>query len=554
MPRTQRVDAEIPFLDEILTFGDGTADPERRAELMRLARGASHDGGRRLDLLLVDRLATMARGLGAAQAAQEELRALMARLSSPPWYPALFLRAVPTALGPRAMVQFAGTRRVVAPADGVDLDALGVGEEVFLGSDGNVLAGRSPYGAPQCGETASFERMTPDGRVVLQWRDEQVVVDAAGALDVAGLECGDAVRWDRSAWMAFERIPGGATRRYLQDELPFVGRDMVGGQERSLDLLLAVLTAVLVAPAKAARYGMRGRRSVLMVGAPGCGKTLLARVAASELRRLSGTSCRFAVVKPAEWESPWVGATQSAIRRTFAELKKHDGPTVLFLDEIEAIGRIRGAAGGQHADKFLAALLAEMDGFTDRSDVAVIAATNRKDLVDPALLERLSDVEIAVARPDMRGARAIFDIHLPSELPIHAVDAPAVEVRRVLIDAAVSRLYSPNADNALCTLRFRDGTTRVVAAREMASGRLIAQVCRAACQTAFLRDERFGDAGLRLDDVEEAVADVLARLSTTLSTRNVHAHLADLPQDVDVVAVEPVVRRVARPHRYRHAA
>lgn len=553
MPRTQRVDAEIPFLEEILAFGDETVDPERRAELMRLARSTSHDGGRRLDLLLADRLATMSRGLAAAQAAQEELRGLMARLASPPWHPALFLGMVPTELGPRAMVLFGGTRRVVAPADGVDLAVLVVGEEVFLGSEGNVLAGRSPYGAPQCGETASFERMTPDGRCVLQWRDEQVVVDVAGALDVSDLEHGDSVRWDRIAWMAFEKLPG-ATRRYVQDELAVVGREMIGGQERSLDLLVAILTAALVSPAKAARYGMRGRRSVLMVGAPGCGKTLLARIAASELRRISGARCRFAVVKPAEWESPWVGATQSAIRRTFAELKKHDGPTVLFLDEIEAVGRIRGAVGGQHSDKFLAALLAEMDGFTDRSDVAVIAATNRKDLVDPALLERLSDVEIAVARPDMRGARAIFDIHLPPELPIHAVDAPAADVRRTLIDVAVSRLYSPNGDNTLCTLRFRDGATRLVAARELASGRLIAQICRAACQTAFLRDERTGDAGLRLDDVEEAVVDALARLSTTLSARNVHAHLADLPQDIDVVAVEPVVRRVPRPHRYRHAA
>jgi hypothetical protein len=554
MPRTQRVDDEIPFLDQILAVGDGAPPPERRAELARLARSASHDGGRRLDLLLLQRLATLAEGLASAQVAQQELRALMERLASPPWHPALFLRTVPTAVGPRAMVLYGGARRVVAAADDVDLATLAVGDEVYLGSEGNVLAGRSPYGAVQCGETASFDRLTADGRCVLRSRDEDVVVDAAATLDAAALECGDQVRWDRTAWLAFEKIGGSTARRFLVDEVPDVTPDMLGGQARSLDLLLAVLLAAITSPAKAKRYGLTGRRAVLMVGAPGCGKTLLARIAAAELRRRSGAACRFAVVKPAEWESPFVGETQQNIRRTFLELRKHDGPTVLFLDEIEAIGRIRGAAGSQHADKFLAALLAEMDGFTDRNAVAVIAATNRKDLVDPALLERLSDVEIAVARPDARGARDIFDIHLPGDVPVYAPDGTAADARRALIDAAVSRLYSPNGDNTLCTLRFRDGATRVVAARELASGRLVAQICGAACQSAFLRDERHGEAGLRLDDLEDAIADVLARLSTTLSPRNAHAHLTDLPWDADVVGVEPVVRRVARPHRYHHAA
>src|SRR5437879_9175632 len=127
------------------------------------------------------------------------------------------------------------------------------------------------------------------------------------------------------------------------------------------------------------------------------------------------------------------------------------------MDEIESVGRIRGGSANQHADKFLAALLAELDGFTERTGIAIIAATNRKDLVDPALLERLSDIEIAVSRPDMRGARAIFDVHLPETLPPDPLDA-----RDEIIETAVSRVFSPNADNALCTLHFRDGKTRTV--------------------------------------------------------------------------------------------
>ena len=241
---------------------------------------------------------------------------------------------------------------------------------------------------------------------MLRWSDKEVVVDAAAMLDATVLVAGDQVRWDRAAWMVFEKIESAAGRRLLLDEVPDLGRDAVGGQDAQLDALLAALTASLVAPERAARYGLSGRRSILMVGPPGCGKTLMARVAAAEITRIGGRRCRFGVVKPASWESPYVGETQQNIANCFKALREAaaDGFAVLFLDEVEAVGRIRGGAVGHHADKFLAALLAELDGFSERQNVAIIAATDRKDLVDPALLERLSDVEVAVTRPDLRGA------------------------------------------------------------------------------------------------------------------------------------------------------
>src|SRR5262249_42927821 len=179
-----------------------------------------------------------------------------------------------------------------------------------------------------------------------------------------------------------------------------------------------------------------------------------------ELASISGVRCRFGVVKPAEWESPWVGETQANIRNCFKALRKaaDDGFAVLFLDEIEAVGRLRGSAVGEHSDKFLAALLAELDGFAKLTNVAIISATNRKDMVDPALLERLSDVEIDVKRPDMQAARAIFGIHLPETLPFNPNSKAASHTRTEMIEAAVTRLYSPNAaDNEISVLRFRDG-------------------------------------------------------------------------------------------------
>ncbi len=554
MPRASRPEEQLPAFERLLAVGDGAPTLDQKVDMARRLRVAIGGDGCQLDRALLERIAEMRTGLDAAQAVHQELRELLDRLAAPPWYPATYLRAVDTELGARAMVFHGGARRIVGLAQGVALGALVPGEEVFLGSEGNVVTGRSSYGTPRYGDTALFDRLTPDGRCMIRWHDDEIVVDAAAGLDVRTLATGDLLRWDRAVWMAFEKLDAAAGRRFLLDEVPDIGRDHVAGQEANLDTLLSALTATLVAPARAAAYGLSGRQSILLVGPPGCGKTLMARIAAAEIARLSGKTCRFGVVKPSEWESPLVGVTQQNIRACFKALREpRDGLAVLFLDEIEAVGRIRGDGLDPHGDKFLAALLAELDGFVGRSDVAIIAATNRKTLVDPALLERLSDVEIAVGRPDLRGARQIFTLHLPDTVPMRD-GAAAAERRAEIIETAVSRLYSPNADNALCTLRFRDGSARIVTARELASGRLIEQICRAARREAFRR-EICGEApGMSVADMELAVGHALARLATTLTPRNAAEYLVGLPQDVDVVSVEPVTRRLARSYRYHRAA
>ncbi|HBO43541.1 MAG TPA: hypothetical protein DD670_06345 [Planctomycetaceae bacterium] len=280
----------------------------------------------------------------------------------------------------------------------------------------------------------------------------------------------------------------------------------------------------------------------------------MARVACAEISRKTGKQCRFAVVKPAEWWDPYVGVTEQNIRNCFralGEAAQDTGMAVLFLDEIESIGRSRGSAVGQHADRFQTAFLAEMDGYRDRGNVAVIAATNRRDLCDPALLDRF-DLVIPVERPDMRGAREIFEIHLPESMPYSPNGEAAADTRREVIDRAVSRLYSPNGDNSLCTIRFRDGKERVVVARELASGRSIEQICRATAKKAYLRYLDTKEHGVRVEDVDEAVSEAVERWATTLTPGNASAYLSNLPQDIDVVAVEPVTRRLGGSHQYVH--
>jgi len=277
----------------------------------------------------------------------------------------------------------------------------------------------------------------------------------------------------------------------------------------------------------------------------------MTRIVASEVARLSGRRARFGVVKPAAWESPYVGMTQKAIRDTFKVLRDaaQGGLAFLFLDELESFARTRGHFANIHSDKHLAALLAELEGFNDRKDIAIIAATNRKDLLDPALLARFA-IEIPVERPDQSAAKAILNIHLPPSLPFSPNGELATGTRDEIIETAVSLLYAPNADNTLCRIRFRDNSERTITARELVSGRFFQQMCENACRRAFVRELHGGESGVNADDMEQAVAEGIDRLRTLLSPVNAHAHLANLPQDLDVVSVEPVVRKVSNARRY----
>lgn len=544
--------AETAWFEIIAPTGPNSLGFEERCAMLSRRRHESSETSSRLDRMLLEEIDRRGRGLQEAGASIDKLKELLDKLTTPPWHSGVFLREVETGAGMRAMVHFGSGRHVVNLAGALTLDSLRAGEEVFLNNDLSAITAKSPFGLPQVGEMAAFSRLTEDGRLIIECRDEELVVSTAASLDSGQLKSGDLVRWDKATWMAYERVERASGRRYFLEDVPDVHADVVGGQRSNLQTLLGALKAKLIAPELAKLYDLDGRETILMVGPPGCGKTLMARVAAAEVSRTSGKKCRFAVVKPGEWEDPFVGVTQRNIRECFDALREasEEGYAVLFLDEIETVGRMRGAAGALHADKFLGALLTEIDGFAGKEGIAIIAATNRKDLVDPALLQRLSGIEINVDRPDIRGAREIFQIHMKDTLPYLPNGEAAPETRKEMINQAVSQLFAPNAQNELCTLKFRDGKTRTVTARELASGRVIEQICRDTRRTAFQRHVDGGEPGLRVEDMVEAVSSAIQRLSTTLTPQNAHAYLFDLPQDVDVVSVEPVVRPAGRAHRY----
>jgi len=551
MPRPSK--NEMLPLDPLLADGASGLGLEERIAYVEMLRSGGPEQSRRIDQYLLTHLSNSREGLAHAKEKQAELGAMIEKLTAFPWHTAIFVDSVATLGGDRAIVLHGTAQRVVGLNEGVALAELKAGDEVFLTNGLNLIMAKSPRGARLSGETAHFDRKLPTGQMVVKWRDEELIADAGPALAATELASGDLVRFDRSLWLAFEKVEAARGHKCLLEAVPDIRSEQIGGLGAQIETLHSALTMALTDPGRAARYGMGGRQSILMIGPPGCGKTLMAKAAANEVMRASGTRCQIAVVKPAEFESPWVGETQANIRNFFERLREaaSEGFVVAFFDEIESVGRIRGHALGRHDDKFLAALLAELDGFTDRKNIAIISATNRKDLIDPALLERISDIEIPVARPNLQGARSILGIHLPATLPFCPNGSEAAATREQIIETAVSRFYSPNSDNEISRIRFRDGKERTVVARELVSGRIFEQVCRQARRAACLREAQGeGEPGLRVSDIDDAVAQAMQRMRTTLSAENAHSHLTDLPQDVSVVSVEPVVRKVKQAGRY----
>jgi ATP-dependent 26S proteasome regulatory subunit len=502
-----------------------------------------------------------------AQSTQEKLRELVDQITAAPWFPALFQKLVDTPQGARAMVWTGSMPRLVNLHPSVDRRELPTGSHVYLNHEQATLMAPAKGAFVPPTDLATFERLTLDGRIVVRSRDEEIVLERAACVDDQELRSGKKVLFDRPSRIALETMDGVEGEQYQLEDLGDLSRDGVGGQSETLDDLIALLTANLAEPELARLYQLTGRRTGLLYGAPGCGKTLIAKTAAAEIQRITGKRCRFAVVRPGEFESSYVGESEANIRACFRSLREAAGDdmAVLFLDEIESIGRIRGGQGARHQDRFLAALLAEMDGFFERGKVSILAATNRRDLLDPALLSRLGDTQIAVPRPNLQAAREIFAIHLPPSLPYAAAaraggavataSGPlADDVRSELLETTVSRLYSPNADNEVCRLMLRDGTQRTVYARELMSGRLIEQIALSIREKAFRRHVEGDNRGLCVADALASVETCLIELSTTLSPHNARSYLDDLPQDMGVTRVEPIRPQPERRHRYYNAA
>ena len=560
---SSRDDIDLAELFQQLTaVGDGAPSQEQKLELARAIRAHSPEASQRLDRFLVKEVARLRTGLTQADAKQGELARVLEKLSAPPWHAAVFLGTAETDRGPGAMVAHGAGRRVVSIAEGVDLESFAPGDEVLLGPELNVVIARSPCAAVYSGETGAFDRFTPDGRVVLRVRDEEVVVEAAATLRDSQLRAGDLVRWDRSLWMAFEQVARTQGAHLFLEDTPAETFDAIGGLDTQIDQLQRTLRLHLEHRTIARKYRLRPKGSVLLVGPPGTGKTLMARALANWMAGVSrGGRSRFMNIKPAGLHSMWYAQSEANYREAFrvareAGESEPEVPVMMFFDEVDAIGAARGDSVLRVDDRVLTALMTELDGLESRGNILVVAATNRHDQLDPALLRpgRLGDLVLTIPRPNRSAAREIFGKHLGEEIPYAGSEDDGARTRDQSIEAAVARIYAPNGLGELATLTLRDGARRTVTARDLVSGAVIAKIARAAVEQACVREVDTGEAGVRVSDLLAAIDAEFQSTARALTPVNCRRHLEDLPQDVDVVRVETPKRATRRAYRYLQVA
>ncbi|MEK6289233.1 MAG: AAA family ATPase [Acidobacteriota bacterium] len=558
-----RQDADIEtLLKQLTAVGDEAPSIEEKVQLAHLIRGQSREAGQQVDHFLIDQVTRLRSGLDEARVTHEKLQSMLDELTSPPWHPAIFLGLAPMESREAAMVMYGNSRRVVTISDDIDHYSLAVGDEVLLGNELNVVVGKSPYNFFQSGETARFDRYMPDRRLVIKHRDDEVIVDGADSLDRNELKPGDLVRWDRSAWMAFERVERSQGTELFLEETPQESFENIGGLERQIEGLQRSIQLHLYHADTAQKYQLRQKGSVLLVGPPGTGKTMMARALANWLGTISKSGrARFMNIKPASLHSMWYAQSEANYREAFrvareAGDQEPEVPVVMFFDEVDSLGASRGQSLMRVDDRVLTAFMTELDGLDSRGNVLVVAATNRRDAIDPALLRpgRLGDLVLEVPRPNMKAAREILRKHLQSGIPYALEGFAANAARREIIESAVSRIYSPNGDSELLAITFRDGKRRTVRAKELISGASIAKIALAAKERACVEEIETGQSGVGLKHVLSAIADELECLAGSLTSANCRDYLTDLPQDVDAVRVEPIRRKVPRPHAYLHVA
>lgn len=528
---------------------DASVPVEFRQRLLARLRAEHADQSARIDLALLQRDKMHTDAIGRLDALLDELRDKATKLTSAPVHEAVFVGPCLLPDGRQlARVVGNGSREVLLElVDDSILAGLCAGDRVLLATEGNVVLGKSATPSPGPGECALLERWLDAERLMLRHRDQILVTRAAARLTAENLKPGETVRLDPLSGFAMERVPPDEHSRYAPDEeATSLPPEALAGYDDIRDGKLRQITYAVTHADVASMYGLAQQRPwILLGGPPGVGKTTFARVIAGVLQRQTGRNCRIRKLNGAELLSPYVGETEQRIRGFVREVRDSDEWSIIFIDEVDAIARARGTLGNVHSDRFLGTWLAELEGFDGRAPCILIAATNRLDMVDAAFRSRCTE-EIEIPRPRMEAARAILSRHLAAALPYHPGSDAAAETRARMIEAAVARLYLPNAPGALlATLRLRDGKTRNVFARDLISGRLIEQICVDARKRAFQRHVEGDASGLRVDDIDAAVDDARNRLRATLTPSNAHGYLTDIPHDLAIVAVDPAppVRR-----------